>query len=73
MTQGLAHVEVSTRMSSITRTHTYHRYDYALASDFGRVLARIPTLSEEAAAVVWTMVDRRDEESALAPYWRCGY
>ena len=31
-------------------------YDYALASDFGRVLARIPTLSEEAAAVVWTMV-----------------
>ncbi|GAX80941.1 hypothetical protein CEUSTIGMA_g8376.t1 [Chlamydomonas eustigma] len=44
-------------------------YDYILASDFGRVLARIPTLSEEAAAVLWTMVDRHFDDTSLKTYW----
>ena len=31
---------------------------------------RIPALSEESSAVIWTMADRHDEEAPLAPYWR---
>lgn len=33
-------------------------------------LPRIPVLSEESSAVIWTMADRHDEEASLAPYWR---
>lgn len=36
----------------------------------GKVLQRIPGLSHEAAAVVWTMVERQDPESTLSHFWR---
>jgi len=36
----------------------------------GRALQCIPGLSEEALAVVWTMIDCVDGESPYAPYWR---
>ncbi len=35
----------------------------------GAVLRRIPGLDEESAAVLWTMVDRRDAESPHAAFW----
>jgi len=47
-----------------THTHTHiHTHTQ------GKALQRIPNLSEEAAAVVWTMIDRVDDESPYAPYW----
>ncbi|KAI8476323.1 MAG: hypothetical protein J3K34DRAFT_516733 [Monoraphidium minutum] len=44
-------------------------YETAAASDFGRALARIPGLDEEAAALIWTMVERHDPEAEAAPFW----
>lgn len=44
-------------------------YETAKSSDFGKCLARIPGLDDESLAVVWTMVDRWDDESPHAPFW----
>eukprot|EP00983_Pelagomonas_calceolata_P018413 576781-Pelagomonas_calceolata.AAC.1 len=35
----------------------------------GNALQRIPGISEEALAVVWTMIDHTDPESPYAAYW----
>lgn len=36
----------------------------------GRALQKLPLgLNEESLAIVWTMVDRTDPESPLAPWW----
>ncbi len=35
----------------------------------GHALARIPGLAAESAALIWTMVDRTDEDSPHAAFW----
>ena len=44
-------------------------YESIWASDLGRVRQRIPGLGEEAAALIWTMVDRYDTDSPFIPFW----
>ena len=44
-------------------------YETARRSDFGAALARIPGLGDDALALIWTMVERHDEEAAAAPFW----
>jgi hypothetical protein len=46
-------------------------YDTAAASELGMALARLPPLQgdPESLAVVWTMVERWDEEADAAPFW----
>ena len=44
-------------------------YKTAADSDFGAVLNRMG-LDPETLAVVWTMVDRWDADSAAKPFWQ---
>lgn len=44
-------------------------YKTAAETDFGRVLTKIG-LDPETLAVVWTMVERWDEESIARPFWK---
>eukprot|EP00798_Chlamydomonas_sp_ICE-L_P010016 gene10016-7903_t len=44
-------------------------YKTAKESDLGAVLQRLPGLGEEAIALIWTMVERREPESPFAAYW----
>lgn len=36
----------------------------------GPVLTQFPQLADDSIAVIWTMVDRHDEESPRAPFWQ---
>lgn len=36
----------------------------------GPVLTQFPQLADDSIAVIWTMVERHDEESPTAPFWR---
>ena len=36
----------------------------------GPVLTQFPQLGADSVAVIWTMVERHDEESARAPFWQ---
>lgn len=36
----------------------------------GPVLTQFPQLADDSIAVIWTMVERHDEESPRAPFWQ---
>lgn len=44
-------------------------YQTARESDFGKALCQLPDLGDETIAVIWTMVDRHDDESTHTAFW----
>jgi hypothetical protein len=50
-------------------SHLLITYETATQSDFGQALSRLPGLDDETLAVVWTMVERWDDDSASRHFW----
>lgn len=44
-------------------------YNTAKASDFGRAVSGLPGMDDESCSVLWTMVERHDEDSSHRPFW----
>lgn len=42
----------------------------ALASDLGQAIARVPDIDDDTLKLLWTMAERHDAKSPLAPFWQ---